>query len=126
MQVKAQDLPVAGGVHAGGHHAGDGGDPAVLADLLGERIEPDVRVGSAVQRPAAEVLHRLIELLGHLRDARLGDPLDPEVTHQALDSPRRDAPDVGLAEDRKSTRLNSSHGSISYAVVCLKKKKIVT
>src|SRR5207245_10881403 len=25
--------------------------------------------------------------------------------------------------DRKSTRLNSSHGSISYAVFCLKKKK---
>src|SRR2546422_4911037 len=27
------------------------------------------------------------------------------------------------AEDRKSTRLNSSHGYISYAVFCLKKKK---
>src|SRR6266542_4294238 len=27
--------------------------------------------------------------------------------------------------DRKSTRLNSSHGSISYAVFCLKKKKTV-
>src|SRR5207245_3051201 len=27
-----------------------------------------------------------------------------------------------LARDRKSTRLNSSHGSISYAVFCLKKK----
>src|SRR3989337_1286629 len=26
--------------------------------------------------------------------------------------------------DRKSTRLNSSHGSISYAVFCLKKKKV--
>src|SRR5690348_17898689 len=29
-----------------------------------------------------------------------------------------------LAEDRKSTRLNSSHPSISYAVFCLKKKKV--
>src|SRR2546422_4392471 len=28
-----------------------------------------------------------------------------------------------LREDRKSTRLNSSHGYISYAVFCLKKKK---
>src|SRR6267143_6755285 len=28
----------------------------------------------------------------------------------------------GLARDRKSTRLNSSHSSISYAVFCLKKK----
>src|SRR5207245_9599727 len=31
------------------------------------------------------------------------------------------APD--FSADRKSTRLNSSHGSISYAVFCLKKKK---
>src|SRR5688572_32697926 len=29
-----------------------------------------------------------------------------------------------LQEDRKSTRLNSSHSQISYAVFCLKKKKI--
>src|SRR2546422_8233470 len=28
-----------------------------------------------------------------------------------------------LLQDRKSTRLNSSHGYISYAVFCLKKKK---
>src|SRR2546422_2687835 len=35
---------------------------------------------------------------------------------------RPDAPDRGL-RDRKSTRLNSSHGYISYAVFCLKKKK---
>src|SRR2546422_8348138 len=28
--------------------------------------------------------------------------------------------------DRKSTRLNSSHGYISYAVFCLKKKKLTT
>src|SRR5438309_6155420 len=30
-----------------------------------------------------------------------------------------------IAEDRKSTRLNSSHSSISYAVFCLKKKMLV-
>src|SRR3712207_8374316 len=29
----------------------------------------------------------------------------------------------GMDEDRKSTRLNSSHANISYAVFCLKKKK---
>src|SRR3712207_7876666 len=34
------------------------------------------------------------------------------------------APDVvDTAQDRKSTRLNSSHANISYAVFCLKKKK---
>src|SRR5207253_11110645 len=39
---------------------------------------------------------------------------------------RRDARMRGLVEaspDRKSTRLNSSHVAISYAVFCLKKKK---
>src|SRR5205809_6069061 len=30
---------------------------------------------------------------------------------------------IGRGRDRKSTRLNSSHGYISYAVFCLKKKK---
>src|SRR2546422_4740855 len=33
------------------------------------------------------------------------------------------SPVVAADEDRKSTRLNSSHGYISYAVFCLKKKK---
>src|SRR2546422_1186160 len=32
---------------------------------------------------------------------------------------------VGAVLDRKSTRLNSSHGYISYAVFCLKKKKLM-
>src|SRR2546430_11797412 len=31
--------------------------------------------------------------------------------------------DLGAVRDRKSTRLNSSHSQISYAVFCLKKKK---
>src|SRR3712207_8065692 len=34
-------------------------------------------------------------------------------------------PLVGDAEDRKSTRLNSSHANISYAVFCLKKKNML-
>src|SRR5438128_8351343 len=38
----------------------------------------------------------------------------------SLNRPRRPA---RIGPDRKSTRLNSSHGSISYAVFCLKKKK---
>src|SRR2546429_3165373 len=36
-----------------------------------------------------------------------------------------DAPTVFSLTDRKSTRLNSSHGYISYAVFCLKKKNQV-
>src|SRR5690348_17584812 len=41
--------------------------------------------------------------------------------HRYLDA---SAPTLAWARDRKSTRLNSSHPSISYAVFCLKKKKI--
>src|SRR3712207_8621848 len=33
------------------------------------------------------------------------------------------APEPNARRDRKSTRLNSSHANISYAVFCLKKKK---
>src|SRR5699024_11706315 len=36
---------------------------------------------------------------------------------------RKAYPQIELFIDRKSTRLNSSHVSISYAVFCLKKKK---
>src|SRR5258708_31486234 len=36
---------------------------------------------------------------------------------------RRKAAGMSLVRDRKSTRLNSSHQIISYAVFCLKKKK---
>src|SRR2546422_8135655 len=47
---------------------------------------------------------------------------------RAQPAERYAAPNVGRAhhgaeQDRKSTRLNSSHGYISYAVFCLKKKK---
>src|SRR5258708_23538203 len=38
-------------------------------------------------------------------------------------SVQANVPDVGFDLDRKSTRLNSSHQIISYAVFCLKKKK---
>src|SRR2546429_6511985 len=40
----------------------------------------------------------------------------------ALVAVEGDRPVGILSEDRKSTRLNSSHGYISYAVFCLKKK----
>src|SRR5207249_10774238 len=55
-------------------------------------------------------------------------PDQPEIE---LNSPAREIPVLQLPRDqshldqsdRKSTRLNSSHVSISYAVFCLKKKK---
>src|SRR5438034_7217819 len=48
---------------------------------------------------------------------RAGEDLEPPGP------PRRQHPKRRLLRDRKSTRLNSSHTVISYAVFCLKKKK---
>src|SRR3712207_7948882 len=41
-------------------------------------------------------------------------------------APAGTARNISLRADRKSTRLNSSHANISYAVFCLKKKKKYT
>src|SRR6266852_8100853 len=55
--------------------------------------------------------------------------LTPPVTHSADQYSPPCAPELcwrslrPSPRDRKSTRLNSSHGSISYAVFCLKKNK---
>src|SRR5438309_8647799 len=51
--------------------------------------------------------------------------LETPVAYQMIDGKRRTIPAsyaVASNKDRKSTRLNSSHSSISYAVFCLKKK----
>src|SRR5438876_5719851 len=54
----------------------------------------------------------------HRRVGRLARRLLGPIETEGGDDPRRTPP----LEDRKSTRLNSSHPSISYAVFCLKKK----
>src|SRR5690348_17674885 len=54
------------------------------------------------------------------------DELHPAVGHDRQACEHHAPPDeqvVVALQDRKSTRLNSSHPSISYAVFCLKKKK---
>src|SRR5690606_39347912 len=72
--------------------------------------------GGAVERQSGEVLvdggARLALQFPHAFQARPGDGLvgRGDETTQAR-------------QDRKSTRLNSSHVKISYAVFCLKKKK---
>src|SRR5262245_65252559 len=52
------------------------------------------------------------------RPAQLERPGEPEIEHRVDDGARQ-----RIDRDRKSTRLNSSHLGISYAVFCLKKKK---
>src|SRR5262245_25878318 len=82
------------------------------------------------------VAHLLLSLEVPDEDGRPLSRVDEELKPSGVDSGRRP---VGLldlggdladplrrhvgAEDRKSTRLNSSHLGISYAVLCLKKKK---
>src|SRR2546430_13139834 len=62
---------------------------------------------------------------------RVEDALDQAFPHDIIAGGRKQEPDSALgdaarglreAEDRKSTRLNSSHSQISYAVFCLKQK----
>src|SRR3712207_8471617 len=45
--------------------------------------------------------------------------------HHVGDVVAVDVPADRVGQDRKSTRLNSSHANISYAVFCLKKTKLV-
>src|SRR3712207_8401156 len=48
---------------------------------------------------------------------------EEEHRHAAAATRAADPRAYGSRRDRKSTRLNSSHANISYAVFCLKKKK---
>src|SRR5690348_17461585 len=50
---------------------------------------------------------------------RIGASVGVKIAQEAAGK----TPTPAKASDRKSTRLNSSHPSISYAVFCLKKKK---
>src|SRR5687768_18031875 len=63
-------------------------------------------------RPSRCLGHRPLR---HRQGAQADEPADG-----APAAPQR--PGGAAAADRKSTRLNSSHGYISYAVFCLKKK----
>src|SRR5689334_23667871 len=92
-------------------------------------------------RPPRSTLFPYTTLFRSPRDL----PVDPDVAaldlhvlagqsdqalHEVALAEEREAEDHDLPaprlaeEDRKSTRLNSSHSSISYAVFCLKKKNV--
>src|SRR3712207_2416183 len=85
----------------------------------------------------AEIISAVAEAMGRLRLPNLVvDPvmvaesgavlLEPDAvdTYKNELFPLATAITPNVNEDRKSTRLNSSHANISYAVFCLKKKKI--
>src|SRR3712207_8120174 len=72
----------------------------------------------ALPEPARELVRVLSE-----PHARRGDPNPPEQLRRPVERGPAGNAAVPAQEDRKSTRLNSSHANISYAVFCLKKKK---
>src|SRR2546430_13716106 len=70
------------------------------------------------------------EVCRYIEGGENGEPLLAQFAGKLSPGfdPDRDLTRVGVAnqttmQDRKSTRLNSSHSQISYAVFCLKKKK---
>src|SRR2546422_5186469 len=88
-----------------------------------------VHVVSGDAEPWVEPADRL-ETRFTERHVAAGDVLRLAIGEEDVHRPARrarhalgDRAVAGRGEDRKSTRLNSSHGYISYAVFCLKKKK---
>src|SRR2546430_13416485 len=73
-----------------------------------------------IRRPPRSTLFPYTTLFRSVERCRIAD-LDPDTAC----SKKPDVLRVGAhrQQDRKSTRLNSSHSQISYAVFCLKKKK---
>src|SRR2546422_5414006 len=81
-----------------------------------------------IRRPPRSTLFPYTTLFRSPRAARRphgggGRRAPPAALRAAQDRDGDDADGAADPGDRKSTRLNSSHGYISYAVFCLKKKK---
>src|SRR6266542_474643 len=101
-------------------HGADGRQPLLLPGDL-EEPQPDVRhlrlSGQAAPRDRRPPAGGKAPGQPAIRSHRRGDALRRDrCAREQSRVPQHPA-------DRKSTRLNSSHGSISYAVFCLKKKK---
>src|SRR3712207_7320660 len=113
---RADGLP-----HAGGRAQGSGGngpapqDPVLALGAIGMEDE-------LIRSRISHMVERLEDVATLKSDfAALLEPIAafgseyPQLRAKLLET-----------EDRKSTRLNSSHANISYAVFCLKKKKTQT
>src|SRR5260221_5327164 len=95
-------------------------------------IAPEVNLGAlpALPRAGAEPVFKApweaqafaMTLSLHARGVFTWSEWAGALARELAAAAARGAPDDG-SQDRKSTRLNSSHTVISYAVFCLKKKK---
>src|SRR2546426_8171928 len=77
---------------------------------------------SGLEATAGEAGRRVLRFRQCVGDVDATRAAAPGVGEHA-DHVRRSRRRCGVVRDRKSTRLNSSHLVISYAVFCLKKKK---
>src|SRR2546422_4632866 len=84
------------------------------AEVIGRSLGEPEAFGLIYDRHAAT----LLRFLGRRAGAKVAEGLVGELFRIAFERRK-----TFEASDRKSTRLNSSHGYISYAVFCLKKKK---
>src|SRR2546430_4928639 len=77
-----------------------------------------------IRRPPRSTLFPYTTLFrSPLLDRDVGAVGDGEVHRGARRGDEEGDPVLARQQDRKSTRLNSSHSQISYAVFCLKKKR---
>src|SRR2546422_2571191 len=91
-------------------HKKGGGSSTNGRDSQGQRL--------GVKRFAGQLVHA-----GTILVRQRGTPHKPGLNVGRGKDDTLFARITGIVRDRKSTRLNSSHGYISYAVFCLKKKK---
>src|SRR2546422_9495020 len=104
---------------------------SLLPALLWRHVSRPAQAAAGARRRELPVVQDLLSVHEHVRKPyrRLVRLLERRLVGHGRGIEHRDVgrqagleqPAVG--QDRKSTRLNSSHGYISYAVFCLKKKK---
>src|SRR5688572_31679800 len=109
--------------------------PVNAADIFATRVFTDKAQQERLSKPAYRALRATITR-GETLDAATADAVatalkewavEHGATHythwfQPMTGITAEKHDSFLSPDRKSTRLNSSHSQISYAVFCLKKK----
>src|SRR2546422_10523218 len=88
---------------------------AVQLDLMRTWREEDLRDRAVI------FAREIAATIGDRHELESGALIDRKI-HQIM-AVRPSVLQLDIVRDRKSTRLNSSHGYISYAVFCLKKKK---
>src|SRR2546427_10475904 len=94
-----------------------GQEAATLASAIAleasDWIFPALREGGAMLLRGFPLVPYLCQIFGNAGDETKGRQMPSHMASRSVNQVR----------DRKSTRLNSSHSQISYAVFCLKKKK---